>query len=54
MKYAKWVLFVALSAGAAVGFALPYCGVPPVPPVGCEPVCVCDEGGDDCHWTFEC
>lgn len=36
------------------------CGIPPIPPippVGCsdmQPVCICDENGDNCEWQFVC
>ena len=29
----------------------------PLPPLGCRdlvPVCVCDEDGQNCHWTWQC
>lgn len=30
------------------------CPIPPIPPIGCEPVCVCDEDGGNCTYIFEC
>ena len=30
------------------------CGFPPFPPFGCKAVCVCDQNGQNCHWTFIC
>lgn len=31
------------------------CGIPPIPPVGCKVgPCVCDQNGQNCHWTFVC
>jgi hypothetical protein len=31
------------------------CGIAPIPPIGCRlGSCVCDENGNNCHWTFIC
>jgi len=31
------------------------CGFPPFPPFGCKVGdCVCDQFGQNCHWTFVC
>lgn len=31
------------------------CGLPPLPPLGCQVgACVCDQYGENCHWTFIC
>jgi hypothetical protein len=30
------------------------CGYPPYPPYGCEAVCICDDRGQNCYWTFVC
>lgn len=36
------------------------CGIPPIPPIPpigtshCEPVCVCDSSGQQCHYEFIC
>lgn len=40
---------------AASGCGIP--PIPPVPPIGtseCEPVCVCDSHGQNCHFEFQC
>ena len=31
------------------------CGIPPIPPIGCQVGdCVCDQTGRNCRWTFRC
>ena len=31
------------------------CGIAPIPPLGCKVgPCVCDQNGQNCHWTFVC
>src|SRR3989442_690422 len=31
------------------------CGLAPLPPLGCTVgACVCDQYGQNCHWTFVC
>lgn len=40
---------------AASGCGIP--PIPPIPPIGtseCEPVCMCDQYGRNCHYEFQC
>lgn len=39
---------------AAPALAYNKCGYPPYPPYGCKAVCICDERGNNCSWTFVC
>ena len=37
---------------AEQSFASMECGIPPIPPIGCAAVCICDEDG--CDWGYVC
>lgn len=30
------------------------CGMAPLPPLGCTPVCMCDNRGQNCSWQMNC
>lgn len=30
------------------------CGIPPIPPAGCRAMCMCDQSGTRCSWSFAC
>lgn len=57
----KWVLILAIIMFVAAPFVGAYiarasinCGIPPIPPVGCEVShCQCD-GAGNCQWVFAC
>jgi hypothetical protein len=62
----RLVLVTALVLSALSTFApRPVCAsgscgivpIKPIPPIGCkdlEPQCVCDQHGQNCHWTWVC
>ena len=58
MRFIVVIAFFAVIALAPSGVPAqmsisPQCGVSPVPPFGCRPVCACDARGA-CVWTFIC
>lgn len=46
-------LAVVLLATAAASFAAT-CGIPPIPPIGCQMFCQCDQNGNNCQWFTLC
>lgn len=49
----KLLLVGAFFAGMAGAQANMNCGIPPIPPIGCTAICVCD-GDGNCSWEFIC
>jgi len=49
----KILLVVAFLMGVGAAQANMSCGIPPIPPVGCQAVCFCDDDGN-CSWGFIC
>ena len=50
---------IGLLLAFAIGYAVAnsaqasmQCGIPPIPPIGCTPVCQCDSDG--CDWVYIC
>lgn len=44
-----------LAGGAPSAVANLACGLPPLAPIGCKVgLCVCDQNGKNCQWTFVC
>lgn len=53
--YKKLGLMGAFFVGVLVAndsFANINCGIPPIPPVGCAPICICDSAG--CYYIYTC
>lgn len=49
------LLLAAPFIGARLAGAHLHCGIPPIPPVGCEVItCECDSDGTNCRWIFAC
>jgi hypothetical protein len=48
-------VFAILMLVSSSAFANFNCGIPPIPPIGCQVgPCVCDENGDNCHYVMIC
>lgn len=50
-------LVIVVSAAHAVAGDCGIPPIPPIPPIGChrmQPVCICDQNGNNCRWEFQC
>lgn len=52
-KLIKLLVLGLLITASSLSYAY-MCGVKPVPPVGCDYVCICDNLGMNCSWIAVC